>query len=259
MRVVPRMQGLDRPSSADGVDREQLLYLRSYLLTRTVVGLVGLALPLTLLVGDGLFLAGEMPRRSLSYYYNTGMRDVFVGGLCMIGVFLLTYMFFHYTWDNVLSIVAGLAAFGVALVPTGSDGRLPPTPLQQRFGEAPLASVHFGCAVVFIGCLAVISFLFGLREGRRQTSSQARRGFWRWFHWGCAFAILVGVAFIFATKGLHRFDAHSTFYGETAAVIAFGASWLTKGLELDWLLGRQQRLGRLGAAPAVEAELRSVA
>lgn len=244
MSIAPTTQGLEKPNPGEQVDRQQLLYLRSYLLTRAVIGFVGLGLPIALLVGDGLFLDGEVPRRSLSYYYNTGMRDVFVGGLCMIGLFLITYLFFQYTWDNLLSILAGVAAFGVALIPTSADGRRPLTPIQERFGENQLATVHFGCAVVFIGALAVISFLFGIREGRRLSSARVRRHFWRWFHWSCAFAILAAVGYIFLTKGLRTFDAHSTFYGETVAVFAFGASWLTKGLELEWLLNRHPRPAR---------------
>jgi hypothetical protein len=231
----PDVSTPERPKLDDG-DKERVLYLRSYLLMRTVIGGVGIGLPLVLLLGDGLALAGDMPRGSLSGYYHTGMRDVFVGSLCMIAVFLITYMFFHYNWDNVLSIMAGLAAFGVAMFPTGGNATL--TPLQEKVGARPVSTVHMVCAAVFILSLAAISFLFGMREGKRKdrTPKQQKRG--RWLHWGCGGAIIAAVVYIAATKLLGQFDRHSLFYGETAAALAFGLSWLMKGFELNILLGR---------------------
>jgi hypothetical protein len=219
---------------------------------RTVIGAVGIALPVVLLLGDGLFLAGDMPRGSLSGYYHTGMRDVFVASLCIIAVFLITYMFFHYNWDNVLSIVAGVAAFGVAMFPTGGNGTL--TPLQDRMGERPVSTVHMVCAAIFILSLSAISFMFGRREGKRKdrTPEQQRRG--KWLHWGCGFAIIAAVAYIGATKLTGQFDRHSLFYGETAAALAFGLSWLMKGFELNILLGRKPPETPGAAAPPAEPD-----
>ncbi|HEX2770916.1 MAG TPA: hypothetical protein VHN18_00625 [Micromonosporaceae bacterium] len=231
----PRLDTPARPSEDHG-DSDRLLYLRSYLLMRTVIGLIGVALPLALLLIDGLFLAGDMPRGSLSAYYHTGMRDVFVGSLCVIGLFLMTYMALHYNWDNVLSTVAGVAVLGVAMFPTG--GNTPLTPLQERLGEKNVSTGHMVCAAIFILSLAAISFLFGRREGRRpdRTAEQQARG--KLLHWVCGFAILAAVAYVLITKRLGRFDEHSLFYGETVAVLAFGVSWLMKGLELGVLLRR---------------------
>jgi peptidoglycan/LPS O-acetylase OafA/YrhL len=189
-----------------------------------------------LLLVDGLFLAGEMPRGSLSAYYHTGMRDVFVGSLCVVGVFLITYMAFHYNWDNLLSTLAGLAVLGVAVFPTG--GNTPLTPLQERMGEKPVSTVHMLSAAIFILSLAVISFLFGRREGRRPDRTDEQQGRGKLLHWACGLVIIAAVAYVLITKWLGRFDEHSLFYGETIAVLAFGLSWLMKGLELDVLLGR---------------------
>lgn len=244
---MPQVETPARPP-LDSRDRDRILYLRSYLLMRTVIGFIGLGLPLALLVGDWLFLAGSVPRGSLSAYYHTGMRDVFVGSLWMIGIFLITYMFFHYNWDNVLSIIAGIAVLGVANFPTG--GNRPLTPLQERLGERPVSLVHMICAAIFILALAAISFLFGHREGTRKdrTPEQQRRG--RVLHWGCALVIIAAVAYVLVTKWLGQFDRHSLFYGETVATLAFGLSWLMKGLELDILLAREQPPAIPVATPA---------
>ena len=58
--------------------------LRSYLSMRTGVGVLGTALPLLLLLGDWFFVQGTPSARgSLSAYYYSGMRDIFVGCLCV--------------------------------------------------------------------------------------------------------------------------------------------------------------------------------
>lgn len=231
--AAPAVETPERPTP-DDVDRDRIAYLRSYLLMRTVIGLIGMGLPVVLLVGDWLFVAGAMPRGSLSAYYHTGMRDIFVGSLFVIGVFLLTYMLFTYNWDNVLSMIAGVAALAVAIFPTG--GNHPLTPLQERLGERTVSFVHQASAAVFILSLAVISFLFGQRERRRpdRRLNQQRRG--KALHWACGLIIIGAVAYMAATKLLGWQDEHSLFYGETVAVLAFGLSWLMKGLELDILL-----------------------
>jgi hypothetical protein len=43
------------------------------------------------------------------------------------------------------------------------------------------------------------------------------------------------VVFVAITKFLDWFDSYSLLIGETVAVLAFGLSWLMKGLELDIL------------------------
>jgi hypothetical protein len=254
---LPSADTPPRPSVDDG-DRDRLLYLRSYLLMRAIIGLLGVGLPLVLLIGDGIFLAGKIPRGSLSAYYHTGMRDVFVGTLCAVGLFLLTYMAFHYNWDNVLSIIAGLAVLGVAIFPTGGNETL--TPLQQRLGEETVSRIHMICAAVFILSLAAISFLFGRREGRRpdRTPEQRRRG--KLLHWTCGFVIIGTVVYVLLTKWLGRFDRHSLFYGETVATLAFGLSWLMKGFELDILLGRWPRSAAVDvASPSADTGTTAVA
>lgn len=244
--IAPRLETPPRPVFED-VDRDRVLYLRSFLLMRMVIGLLGVSLPLLLMLGDGLFLAGDIPRASLSAYYHTGMRDVFVGSLCTIGFFLITYMLFHYNWDNVLSIIAGVAIIGVALYPTGGNATL--TPIQERLGERTVSTVHAVCTVIFILSLAIISFLFGEREGKRRdrTTKQRRRG--KLLHWTCAFAIIGAVGYVAVTKWLGQYDAHSMFYGETIATFAFGLSWLMKGFELDILVHGQLPQPTVAAGP----------
>jgi hypothetical protein len=231
---------------ADANERAAILYLKSYLVMRAAIGFLGIALPIGLFLGDALWLKGTMEARgSLSAYYHSGMRDLFVGTLFATGVFLVTYRVVEHTLDNILSIIAGIAVMGVALFPTsrppGSGSPL--TPLEARLGEQRVAIVHYVCAGIFIVLLGVISLIFGVREGKRsqrRDGGRARRSptFWRRFHWGCAAAIGLALAFMGVSEITRWFSHYSLIVGETVAVFAFGVSWLMKGLELQILLGR---------------------
>ncbi|MET7394362.1 hypothetical protein ABZS66_12795 [Dactylosporangium sp. NPDC005572] len=219
---------------------DNLLYLRSYLLMRAVIGLVGVALPFGLVIGDWALEHGTLlAKGSLSAYFYSGMHDVFVGSLCVTGLFLVTYKVFEHNLDNVLSGVAGVAALGVALFPTNrpGGGAVELTPLQRELGERTVATVHYTSAAVFIVALGVMSLYFGIREGRKDDRSDALPPrFWRRFHWTCTAGIAAAVAFIAVSQLTGWLVAYSLIIGETLAVLSFGASWLMKGLELRVLL-----------------------
>ena len=220
-------------------EREGARYVRSYLVMRLLVGALGVALPFALVLVDGLAFDGDpFPRDSLSAYYYSGARELFVGTLSATGVFLFTYKVAERTLDNTLSIVAGIAVAFVAVFPTArpSDA-VQLTPLQDLLGETLVSAVHYVAAAVFIVSLGVISFFFGVREGTRPPREGRRSpSFWRLFHWGCAAAIGVALVWIAVTE-LVGWPQRSLLYGEAAAAWAFGASWLAKGAELDILRG----------------------
>jgi len=189
-----------------------------------------------------VFLRNSSLRGSLSAYYYSGMRDVFVGSLCATGVFLVTYMVTRLNLDNLLSITAGLGAFGVALFPTsrpaGTD-QLALTPLQERLGEGLTARIHLVSAVVFLLALAAISWRFALGEGSRpDRASTSARQRWCRFHKACAIVILGALVGVALTKGLNVADTYSLLVGEAVAVFAFGVSWLAKGSEIEILFRR---------------------
>lgn len=216
-------------------------YVRSFLIMRVLVGALGVALPFTLVLIDGVWFNGEpFPRTSLSAYYYSGVRELFVGALSAIGVFLIAYKVAEVNLDNTLSLLAGFAALGVALFPTGRPAdsvRL--MPLQDRLGESLVSTFHYGAAGVFIVSLAVISYFFGKREGARPPTPNTRRSprFWRDFHWACTGVIAAALVWILVTGVWNVGPDEALLYGEAMSVWAFGVSWLWKGLELDLLRG----------------------
>jgi hypothetical protein len=60
----------------------------SYLALRKAVGVVAVGLPFALSI-PLLVLRQHMIEPSISDYYYTGMRNLFVGSLCAIGMFML--------------------------------------------------------------------------------------------------------------------------------------------------------------------------
>ena len=236
-----------RPEDLSDRGDPAVLYARSYLLIRAAVGGLGIGLPLLLWAVDALLLQGSPAARgSLSAYYFSGARDVFVGALCVIGVLLVTYLAAQPdTWDFWLSLVAGVAAIGVALLPTtrpaAYDG--PPTPLQQHWGEHLVAALHFSCAAVLVLALAGIAFLAARREVRHRGHRAVAR-----LHRACGAAIVAAVAWAAAGMVLDLDVGRLTslYVGEVASTWAFGLSWTVQAWDL-WR-GLRGRPGRRGSS-----------
>jgi hypothetical protein len=230
------------PRPADMADRTDpaVLYVESYLLIRTVVGVLGILLPIVFIVGEAYFLRGGVQLRgSLSAYYFTSMRDIFVGALCVIGFLLATYMAGQpRSLDFWLSLVAGVAVIAVVFFPTTRPGLpagsprcgvtpQPPdcSPVQQRFGEIAVGRVHGVAAAVFVLSLAAIAFVFAWRARRYGSPGMAR------LQVTCGSVIVAAVAFVLVGNltGLRLGALTPLYLGEVAAVWAFGASWLANG------------------------------
>jgi hypothetical protein len=93
---------------------------------RLGIGVLGVILPLWLVFGDwGAFHGDPHPRGSLSVYYYSGMRDVFVVIMSATGVFLITHQVADRSLDNTATFFAGLCACLIPLFPTGHPVLLP--------------------------------------------------------------------------------------------------------------------------------------
>ena len=224
-------------------------YARSYLIMRIFIGAIGIAIPLVLLFGDKWLGGDPVPQASLSAYYYAGVRELFVGLLTAIAVFLFTYRVAERSWDNLLSLVAGMAVLAVVIFPTGRPDHVVKrgtglTPLQEELvSERFVEKIHFGGALIFILSLAVISVLFGVDEWLRDH----RR--WPWVHWVSAMAIGVAVVYLAVSKWTNLLGPLEPWWwlllGEWVAVWAFAISWMTKGLEVDTLIRTGPPLSRL--------------
>jgi len=256
-----------RPDDLTDKADPAVLYVRSYLLIRTLVGLLGILLPVLFIVGEAAYFRGGVHvRGSLSAYYHTSMRDIFVAGLCVIGFLLATYLSGQVrTWDFWLSLVAGVAVVAVVFFPTSRPGLAPGdprcgatpvpagcSPVQQRLGESLVAGIHFACAVVFILSLAAIAFLFAYRA-RQYEHNRAVAAVQRVCGW-VIIAAVVG-AVVGELAAVRIWELTPLYLAEVASVWAFGTSWLLQGRALWTRLSRPRSRGlrrsrpRAGAAP----------
>ena len=89
----------------------------SYFAMRRAAGYIGFALPLIVVLFD--HWQDHCIPSSISASYYTFVRNAFVGGLCSVGIFLITSI--GYKQDRPYSIFAGAMAFIVAFCPTIPD------------------------------------------------------------------------------------------------------------------------------------------
>jgi hypothetical protein len=88
----------------------------SYLAMRRMIGILGVALPIVLVIGG--FIQDEIAiQPSISGYYYTNMRDFFIGMLCIVSIFLMSYKGYEKV-DNFVGNLSGLFALGMVLFPT---------------------------------------------------------------------------------------------------------------------------------------------
>ena len=106
----------------------------TYLTLRKAVGAIALLLPFAMAIPWWL-LRDHALQTSISDYYYTGMRNLFVGSLCAIAMFLLCCRGFDRK-DEVAGMLSALCALGVALFPTTPAA---PSAFQREVGRAHYA------------------------------------------------------------------------------------------------------------------------
>lgn len=236
-RVDDLSRELSRPTDSSVIHMQTL---------RKAIGWLALGLPFALAVGEDL-RDRTLPQRvadralvetSISAYFHTGMRDVFVGILCAIAVFLLCYKGYERR-DEIAAGVAGFSVLLVALFPTPETSREGPGAVRSVTlfsgamdpDPALVGTLHFVSAAVFFVTLAVMSlFLFTKSDQPVPTPRKRHRNR---VYVACGVVILACIALIVAGKLFFSDEwgrrTSFMFWLESVAVIAFGISWLVKG------------------------------
>ena len=195
----------------------------SFIMLRRFTGVTGALLPVVLLLGCCVYCQ-QCRYPSISAYYHTAMRDIFVGTLFAIAIFLLFYKGYH-SGDHRVSIWAGISALCVALFETDPPG----TPV------ASLSDIlHYISAVSFF--LALIVFCFFLFTKTNPAVSPTGRKLLRnRIYRICGFIMVACLLAIplysFWLKNLWPglTAANPVFWLETVLLWAFGVSWMVKG------------------------------
>ena len=94
---------------------KELKHIVSYKTSRLLIGLVGILLPIILPIGHFLFGNSPAIQDSISHYYCTEMRDVFVGSMFVLGFFLFSYIGFGN--DHIIATIGGIFALAYCFIP----------------------------------------------------------------------------------------------------------------------------------------------
>ncbi len=197
----------------------------SYLELRKAIGLLGITLPFIVSLG-ALILFQTGIQSSISRYYHTGMRDVFVGTLCAIGFFLLSYRGYEPS-DDIAGDLGCVFAVGVALFPTTPDGT-------AGSGASLIGYVHLAFATLFFLTLIYFSlFLFTKTNPNKSPSKRKlqRNKVYKACGYTMGVCILLIAVYSFLPSEMTSLleDCKPLYWLEALAILAFGISWFTKG------------------------------
>ena len=205
----------------------------SYYTMRRTVGIIALTLPFTLAAGAilaALLISGHLPhpllQRSISDYYYTPMRNLYVGSLWSIAAFLACSRGYD-LHDEITGYLAGGVTLGVACCPPFNPRSSYYTPQDFAFGF-----IHTAFAALMYLMLAYICIFLFRKSSPERPFTRRKRDRNRIY----AASGLIMVACMMAMVGLtvrsaveRRHPSPWLFWCEALANCAFGVAWLTKG------------------------------
>jgi hypothetical protein len=208
--------------------------IMSYLLMRVLIGVIAVLLPFALILAN--WIIGHGVQSSVSGYYYTPMRNLFVGSLCAIGVFLVSYDGYDLA-DRAITDVAGLCAICIACFPT--------TPAEPTARQALIGDLHLTFACTAFVLLSLMAFRFAKRQPTPPGLT-----WWRRVEYAFGFTgpgdsqALAWERVVYRVSGgmiltcviliypLSAAAAHSLLVLETIMLAAFGLSWFVKGRKI---------------------------
>lgn len=194
---------------------------------KLIVGVIAL----TLANLTAFFSSTPIESISASYHEGGRARDIFVGFLFAISAFLLAYNGRSLP-EMVLSKTAAIAAMGVAMFPCQCGDRVEVIPY-----------VHAISAAIMFLILGVFCGIFYSRA----RAKHRREADWRAYIYAICGAVIVVAVGVLALDGVTGGRISSslerlTFYGERAALMAFGISWLVASRVLPVLTAADERV-----------------
>jgi hypothetical protein len=194
----------------------------SYLALRRAVGTIAFALPFVVAIPPLVFR--HMFETSISMYYYTGTRNVFVGGLCAVAMFMLGCRGYDIR-DEIAGLFSAICALGVAFFPTSPDCAT----LEQKH----IGIVHYTFAAALFLTLAyfcLVLFKMSAKD-KAMTRKKEQRNM---IYTVCGVAILVSIGLLLLLSFVFHWTylvgrLGTTFTFETTSLLSFGVAWLVKG------------------------------
>ena len=189
---------------------------KTYLYLSLGIGLIAALLPVWLMLAGGY-----RGHDSISSYYTIEVwpsRDILVGSLCAVGVFLFLFHGLSKA-ENWLLNFAGITVIAVALIPMTVS-----------------VVLHRGFAIVFFLLIGIVAIFFSKKRIERIPHKRARRVFTALYTAaGTAMIVLPLVIAALQLWPVSRFQ-HWMFWIECAAIWSFSGYWILKTTEYRMLL-----------------------
>ncbi|MBD3672661.1 MAG: hypothetical protein HUJ26_03950 [Planctomycetaceae bacterium] len=210
------------------------LHRQTYQCLRLVMASVAIILPILLLVSSEFLESTEAvgaPPGSISAYYHTEMRNVFVGSICAIGMCLYAYKGYN-NLENTSLTVAGLFLFGVALAPTNAPPESSPFSMNW---DMPI--LHYVCAASFFLLIAIVCIF--ARDHGLQTMDENNVSYDRSFSNAYNLTATLMILILLIGGGVwllnRSFPGTTLFWLEAFAIWVFAGYWIVKTRELNGL------------------------
>jgi hypothetical protein len=211
----------------------------SYLTLRRAVGIIGLSLPVVMLAGSMLLFDCDEVQGSISKYYHTAMRNVFVGSLCAVALFLWAYKGYkrdaadrkYMIPDNPAGNLAALFALGVAFFPTFIGPNDLTSCIHDEYKHRIIGYFHLFWAFSFFLSLAYFSLIL-FTKGKNRNANRLYK-ICGYTILGCLVLIIIYL-FLLKENFPQLRQIKPIFWLEALALWAFGISWLVKGKVLSY-------------------------
>lgn len=216
----PRDPSAPRDDPANFCSAPAAYVAQTYFVLRMVIAGGAIALPPALLMWATVDPRVEFVD-SISAFYYSPARGLFVGTLVAIGVALVAYR--GYTrGENWLLNMAGTLAVVVALFPT-EDPAVP--------GLSFVSVVHAVAAVTFFILAALSIFFYGQETVASIPDPEQRRSYGRVYRLLVVLVLALPVAALLIAWLMD--STMALFLVETAALYAFATFWIVKTYELS--------------------------
>ena len=205
---------------------KELSLVVSFLTMRRIIGILGISLPAVLIAGTMLIGSYDSIQNSISAYYYTNMQDVFVGVLCVVGMFLYAYTGYG-LHDKLAGRLGCFFALGTAFFPT--------RPQIEGIVYIPTYEyIHLACAASLFLILAYFSIFLFTKTDSEHPYLTKEKVIRNTIYRVCGYTIFACILLIGLYKIIYREPlAHPlwkpVFWLESLALWAFGFSWITKG------------------------------
>ena len=202
-------------------DELQKHIIATYTNLRWGLVVIAFAFPVLLYIGGRVF--DDLPLLdSMSQYYHSDMRNVFVGFLFAIGACLYLYKGFT-PLENYLLNFAAIFALGVAIFPTACREEI----VCNTFTAS---KPHGISAVLSFLCIALVCWFCAsdtLSEMKDKAKARRYRKWYKIIGVAMAASPIVAVILTFTLS-----KSSLIFFVELAAIWVFATYWLVKSLEI---------------------------